>query len=217
MQLPAYDPAIAASALDDAELDALDSLLAGLRGDAVMNVEALDGYVTALLVGPRPLAGRPSAEWMPPVWGQPGSGEPDAAAGADDNVAPFASGKQKKRLVLQLLRHARTLDTVLARLDTQPEAWEPVLSVADGVDGSALADAEDWCAGFLRAVALDAAAWEPLFDDPELADALAPLAVLGGDDAEAAAALDLDDPLARDAASRAALDAVPLLKARQGR
>ena len=38
-------------------------------------------------------------------------------------------------------------------------------------------DAEDWCIGFLQAVALDTDAWAPLFDDAELGSALVPLAL----------------------------------------
>ena len=66
-------------------------------------------------------------------------------------------------------------------------------------------------------MALDPAAWEPLFDDAELGPALRPIVVLGGDESELSAqeAQLLEDPAERDGLSRAALDAVLLLRARR--
>ncbi len=193
MEYPDYDPARDTPPLSDAELDDLDALLRTLPGDAVMNVEALDGYLTALRVGPPALRTLPSAQWMPPVWGGDGEG-----------AAPFPSQKQKKRAIVLVLRHLHAIARALA---TDPEAWEPVVSVAETADGE-LVDAEDWCAGFLQAVPLDPDGWAALFDDPTWGPMLAPMAVMGG--AEGAP----DDPLARDDASRAAIEAIPALSRR---
>jgi uncharacterized protein len=112
-------------------------------------------------------------------------------------------------------------------------------NAGDGVDGSApddadlvdeLADARDWCAGFLDACELDADGWEALFDDAELGPQLLPIAVLGGDadlgdeegedegddhDAIAAAAALLVDPLEVDRLSRAAAEVVVSLYQRR--
>lgn len=202
MQYPDYDPTIDSPPLGDDELAALDALLQGLPADAAMNVEALDGYLTALLVGPPPGPRRRSAEWLPAVWGGDGGATP---------AAPFASEKQRKRATLLVLRHLHALDRVLTH---DVDAWEPIFSVADD-GGREWVDAEDWCAGFLQAVALDAAGWEALFDDPALAEALVPLALLGGDESQLSAAdlQRLADPDARDALSRAVVDAVLALRA----
>jgi uncharacterized protein len=210
MNYPDYKPEVATDPLTDAELAALDDQLQSLPGDAVMNVEALDGYLTGLLVAPLPLAGRPGAAWLPVVWGG------DAAG---DEARPFASVKQKKKAVLQVLRHLRSVDLALRTARRDPAAWEPVLSVAESPGGDDLADAEDWCAGFLQAVALDPERWSPLFDDAETGPALVPIGLLGMDPAELspADAARLADPAERDALSRAAMDGVLLLAARAGR
>jgi uncharacterized protein len=199
---PDYDPDRPTPPLGDADLDALDDLLAALPGDGVMNIEALDGYLTALAVGPVRPGALPTGRWLPPVWG----GDP-----VPGTPAPFASGKQKKRAVVLALRHLHHIEQQLRR---DPARWEPVCSVAETDEGD-LADAEDWCAGFLHAVALDADAWAPLFDDPALGPALRPLVCLGADPADLSEAErgGLDDPNVRDGLSRAALDAVPLLLA----
>lgn len=206
MELPTYDPSLRTEALDDAELQALDELLQDLPGDAVMNVEALDGYLTALLLTPGGPAQRPTQEWLPPVWGaSPGA--------ASEGPAPFASQKQRKRAVLWVLRHLQTVDRSLRG---QPQDWQPVFSLAEA-EGREWADAEDWCAGFLQATALDEAFWGRVFDDAGTSALLRPLVQLGGDPAqlspEEQAAL--QDPVQRDALSRAAADAVWALAQQQ--
>lgn len=200
MQMPDYQPALDAPPLADDELAALDALLAALPGDAAMNIEMLDGYLTALLLAPTPVHRRPATDWMPPVWG-----------GGD----PFTSGKQRKHAVVQVLRHLHAIDLAL-RGDAQ--GWEPVFSVAETDDGDEFADAEDWCIGFLHAVAQEAEAWGERFDDSRLGPLLVPLALLGGDEAGLPAAeLDrLADPQQRDELSRAVPEAVLALAAGRG-
>lgn len=203
MDYPDYNPQIDSPPLSDAELDDLDRLLQALPADNPMNIEAMDGFLTALLVGPPLLARLKSADWLPTVWGG------DAA----DGTAPFPSQKQRKRTAMLVLRHLHAIDV---QLQKDPQTWEPVFSIADAGEQE-LVDAEDWCIGFLQAVALDSDAWAPIFDDAELGPALVPLALLGGDDSDL---LDADrdrlaDPEQRDALSRAVADAVLLLQARR--
>lgn len=209
MDFPAYDPQLPTEVLDDNELDALDTLLQGLPGDAVMNVEALDGYLTGLLLCPQGPASRPTAQWLPPVWGvAPGDG---AAAEALPPAHPFASQKQRKRLVVWVLRHLQALDRAL---HGPIEGWQPVFSIAED-EGREWVDAEDWCAGFLQATALDEAHWGRLFEDAELGPLLQPLALLGADPATLTPAQQarLADPLQRDELSRAVVAAVWAAKA----
>lgn len=205
MDYPDYNPQIDSPPLSDDELNALDQLLQALPADNVMNVEGLDGYLTALLVGPGLLQRLKTADWLPGVWG--------GDAGQDGGSAPFPSQKQRKRAAFLVLRH---LHAIQVQLGSGTDGWEPVFSIAES-DDREWVDAEDWCIGFLQAVALDPDAWAPLFDDPELGAALVPLALLGGDDSGLSDAdrERLADPEQRDALSRAVADAVPLLFARQ--
>ncbi len=205
MQYPDYQPALDSPPLSDDELQALDTLLDGLPGDEVMNVEALDGYLTALLLAPTPVAQLRGAGWLPAVWG--GDADRDG-----DRERPFASAKQRKRAIVLVLRHLHAIDQALQRW---PERWEPVFSVAEA-DGHELADAEDWCIGFLQAAAIDPEGWGRLFDDPALGPLLLPIGLLGGDDSTLAPAdaERLAEPEHRDALSRALPDAVLALAAR---
>lgn len=210
MDYPSYDPASAVTPLAPDELAALDGLLQRLPADGVMTLDGLDGYVTALLVGPPALlATVPSSEWLPLVWGGDGPG------GTAD-AAPFASRRQRKATVVLVLRHLRHLSQ---QLHEAPADWQPIFSIAEqGPDE--WVDARDWCAGFMQAVDLLPSAWDGLWADPELGPALAPLLRLGGGlDGEApthAPDAELDDPSQCDALSRAVPEAVLHLWERRG-
>lgn len=197
MQYPHYNPASDNRPLSDEELNELDELLADLPADAAMNIEALDGYLAGLLLTPgRALADVPGADWLPVVWG--GDGEPEPA--------PFASGKQRKKVVMLVLRHLHSIAVAWAE---RPQAWEPIFSFADGEDDSTeYADAEDWAVGFLVAVDLAPDAWAPWFDGADTGPLLAPIAALGSADG----ALAEGSAEERDAASRQIPDAILALR-----
>lgn len=186
MDLPQYQPAKADYLpLTDDELSDLDDFLSELDSDAAMNIEALDGYLSAQLLSPLPLSDKTGEAWMSPVWG-----------GGD----PFASGKQRKKVALLLLRHVHSL---AVQWSTKQDEWEPIFSVAE--DGEQqLVDAEDWCTGFMIGVDQDGEAWGPLFEHVKTAAALAPIALLGGDESQLSPAEQdkLTDLHWRDALSR---------------
>jgi len=206
MDYPSYDPKSPNTPLTEDELAGLDELLNTLPSDAAMTLDAMDGYLTALLVGPSPIGA--SAAWLPAIWG--GDQEPAPA--------PFVSNQKRKRTTVLVLRHLRSIE---AALSGPPDAWEPVFSVAEvpGSQGEELADATDWCMGFLTAMDLAPDAWAPLNDDPEIGPGLATIAFLGGDiDAPPESGEDdeaLDDPQVRDQLSRAATEVVLKLWARK--
>jgi uncharacterized protein len=206
MDYPTFDPQSPETPLSEDELAGLEATLEDLPADGAMTVDGVDGFLTALLVGPPTLGRLPTADWLPLVWG----GDP-----APGTSAPFASNQKKKRTTVLVLRHLRS---ILASLQRDAEAWEPVFSVAEapGEAGGELADAGDWCRGFLAATDLDAPAWAALFDDgAEIGAGLATIRLLGEHEAGTADE-DLDDPVVRDALSRDVMDAVLALWARRG-
>jgi len=181
MNYPDYDAQSPITPLDAAELDALDRTLLNLPQDGVMTLDGLDGYLTALLVGPAEvLATLPTAQWLPVIWG----GDADA-----ETAAPFASNRQRKNTVVAVLRHLRHL---AAQLETAVDQWEPIFSVAEQGERE-WADASDWCAGFLQAVDLQPKAWGEVWDSDTLGAGLAPLLQLGGGLGDAAEDDELDD------------------------
>lgn len=209
MDYPRYDPASPVTPLRDTELDHLDQLLQHLPRDDAMTLDGVDGFLTAWLVGPAALRALPTGQWLPAVWGG------DGPAGMDE-AAPFASKRQRKDTVVQLLRHLRHLDQVLTQ---SPDEWQPVFSIAEHGDDE-WADAQDWCAGFLAAVDLLPDPWADTWRDP----ASAPLLALGGGvegvplpvDLGIAGG-DLGTPEAIDALSRAVPAFVLQLRGRPGK
>jgi len=210
MDYPSYDPKSPNTPLTAEELASLDDLLTTLPSDGTMTLDGMDGYLTALLVGPPLFDKIASSDWLPAIWG--GDLEPAPA--------PFASNQKRKRSTVLVLRHLRSIE---AALSGPPDAWEPVFSVAElpGTQGEELVDATDWCMGFLAATDLASDAWAPLYADPEIGPGLATIAWLGGDVDVAANAEDhpsdeeLDDPQVRDQLSRAATEVVLKLWARK--
>ena len=210
MDYPSYDPKSPNTPLTEEELSSLDDMLTNLPSDASMTLDGMDGFLTALLIGPSPLAALATPGWLPLIWG--GDQEPAPA--------PFQSNQKRKRTTVLVLRHLRSIE---AALSGAPDAWEPVFSVAEvpGSQGEELADATDWCMGFLAATDLAPDAWAPLQADPDIGPGLATIAWLGGDVDVAADAQDhpsdeeLDDPQVRDQLSRAAADVVLKLWSRK--
>jgi uncharacterized protein len=173
MEYPQYNPASDHLPLSDEELSTLDDMLSRLPSDGAMNIEALDGYLAGLLLSPQALAELPGSDWLPLVWGGDGAeGQPD--------TFPFVSGKQKKRVILLVLRH---LHSIAWQWAAKPELWEPIFSMAeDEAGGEDLTDAEDWAIGFMSAVDLAPGAWAPLFENAETAALLEPITLLGADE-----------------------------------
>lgn len=189
MKHPQYNPALDNPPLSDDELEELERTLDQLPANAAMDLECLDGYLTALLLGPS----LPDTDaWVPPIWG-----------GGD---APFASGKQTKHFVQLVLRHMAAIDR---QLKEDADAIEPIFSFA-AVDGEELVDAELWCVGFLQATMLLPEDWDALFDDPGLGDSLAPIVLLGLDPEELSPQQQalLNTPQGRDALSQQVPDAI---------
>ena len=214
MKHPQYNPALDNPPLTDVELDQLDVLLARLRADEAMDIEGLDGYLTALLLSPR----LPAADdWLPRVWG-----------GTADSEPPFVSGKQTKRVVQLVLRH---MASIHRQLQADVDQLQPFFAIAERQDGGAAAvdgadgedgeadddgfwvDAGNWCTGFLLATELQPAAWAPLFEEPEAAELLQPIVLLWADPSalDEADRARLADVAQRDRLSRQVPDIVSAL------
>lgn len=201
MDYPQFDRASPNTPLTDAELQQFDELLQQLPSDAAMTLDGMDGFLTALLLGPAEvLDARPTAEWMPLIWGGDSAGDKSPAY-------PFASNQKRKRSIVLVLRH---LQAIACSLRDAPDAWEPIFSVAEQGERE-WADAGDWCTGFLQGTDLAPEAWAARFDDPVLGPLLVPIAILGGEAVAGAPAADLDNPEVRDDLSRAAAEGVVAL------
>ncbi|QWP77642.1 UPF0149 family protein [Lysobacter sp. K5869] len=170
MKAPAY--------LDDDQIerlaDLLDQRAVPYKG---FNLEALDGYLSALVVGPEHPA---PAEWQPAVWGGKEPRWSDEAEAAQ--VQALLIGHWN--MVSARVRHGEDdLPDHLAPLLWLPE--EPDVEHPDELDVG-----RDWALGFFRGVELREATWETWLDENDwideifvLFDRLASGEVLGEDPA----------------------------------
>src|SRR5690606_9240941 len=181
--MPAHAPP--AARLDEAAIERLSDLLdrraVPFKG---LNLEALDGFLTALAVSPSPV---PVEEWEPRVWGGRSPSWDDAAEQA--GVRRLLMGHWA--MAQARVRHgAEDLPDDLAPLMWLPE--DPGEGEALDEDETALDVGADWAHGFLTAVMLREAEWDRWLDEndwiDELFDALDRLA--------SGEALDPGDPTA---------------------
>lgn len=138
--LPVQDP------LSDAEVEELDDFLLDADGiDESMNVSMLDGFLTAIICGPKLI---PPNEWMRWVW--------DTEHGKD--TPHFASVDESTRILSMLTRH---LNDITNTLDRAPEHYEPLL-LENINHGNPIPILDEWCMGFVKGMSLDQDGWSEI-------------------------------------------------------
>jgi uncharacterized protein len=126
--------------LSDDDYEQLDTLLAAPEfGGRAMSVSSLEGYLTAIVISPTPVAPN---RWLSQVWDM--SGQPPDLSQID--------AEQAKRIMALVMRHYQYM---IAWMDKDPGSLEPIYEC--GPQWSA----REWCQGFLLGTQHDAA-WEQL-------------------------------------------------------
>ena len=154
----AEDPVAGKTGTADAPLAALEAFLESDRAPPEsMNLSDLDGFLTAVAIGPELIM---PSEWLPIVWGGAGPGFADAAEaqGVLDGI---------------MHRYNAILRTVV------DGSFQPILWVTDDADEFVIAS--DWAEGFLQGIGLRGAAWEPLLKTRRGGELLFPILALCGD------------------------------------
>lgn len=144
---------------DDAQVERLAQLLdqraVPFNG---LNIEALDGYLSALALSPEDVA---IDEWRPPVWGRlPPRWDDDAERAQVDALL-------QDQWHLASLRACFDGDDLPAHL--APLIWLPEQpdAIDDGIPDDTLDIGRDWASGFFRGVQLREAAWSAWLDGNE--------------------------------------------------
>lgn len=140
-------------------------LLSSATADATMMLDSLDGYLTAIVIGPVNIK---TSEWLPNVWG----------ASAKDEPA-FETYAQAER-VLELILQQR--NNIIKNLQHDADQLAPVFDtvVYEGDEREYL-DGEMWAQGFMKGIALRAADWQPFLADSAQAELLRPIYLLGAE------------------------------------
>ncbi|MGC8775618.1 MAG: UPF0149 family protein [Chlorobaculum sp.] len=115
-----------------------------------MNLDALDGFMTALIIGPDTIL---PEEWLPYVWGAAGSGESPA----------FQSGKQEERITGLIMQMMNALSH---QFEESPEDYAPLpnLTTFDNDEDQRKA-ARLWCRGFIEGMNMSQDSWKSLLKD----------------------------------------------------
>ncbi len=153
--------------LSDEELEELDQfLLSEAVSDEAMLLDTLDGYLTAIVIGPATIL---PSQWLPDIWG----------AGEDD-APEYESMEQAQRILELVMRH---MNGIIWTLQYDADAFDPLLdSMVYPGDQREYVEGEMWAHGFMQGIELCRQDWQPLFDDPSAMEALRPIRLLGADE-----------------------------------
>lgn len=158
------DSPIAFEPLTDAETDELEQfLMSDARSDETMTLDCLDGFLTALVIGPVTIM---PSRWLSRVWGP-----------NEDDAPEYESMEQAQRILELLMRH---MNGIVYAFEEDPAAYEPLFAARE-IDGREHVEAEGWAIGFMDGIELAKAEWRPLLDDETMIDALWPIHLLGSE------------------------------------
>ena len=153
--------------------DELTELALFLNSNAVseniMSIDVLDGFLTAMLIGPVTIE---PGVWLPYVWDITGSGEP----------YPFSSKVEEVRITGLIIRFMSVLDMLIK---SSPEAYIPLLEFNEYED---LADehkaVRSWVLGFMLAITNNMTEWRPLMSSERMSVMLAPIITIAETEAD---------------------------------
>ena len=132
--------------LTDDEIKEIDQFLLDAEGiEESMDISTLDGFLTAIVCGPKTIM---PGEWMRWVW--------DMERGED--APEFKDRAQAKRILGFLVRYMNDIAQTLTR---EPEQYEPLL-MENPNGGDPIPILDEWCSGFMKGVQLDSEDWLPV-------------------------------------------------------
>jgi len=132
--------------LTDDEIKELEQFLLHTEGiEESMDISTLDGFLTAIVCGPKAIM---PSEWMRWVW--------DMERGEES--PEFKDQAQAQRIIGFLIRSMNDIAQTLMR---QPELYEPLL-LENPNGGDPIPILDEWCCGFMKGVQLDSVGWLPI-------------------------------------------------------
>ncbi len=151
--------------LSQDELTELETFLASdeTPEDCMSSLEMIDGYMTALVIGPETVSGE---TWIPYLL------NPEK-----QSKEVFANPATEERITGFLDRH---IGAIADQFGNDPEAFLPLYEMFSyGSDEERELAIEEWALGFILGMELCHEAWQPLFANEESAMMAGPVFVLG--------------------------------------
>jgi uncharacterized protein len=152
-------------ALAEAELSELEGYLGSeALPEACMDLEMLDGFLAAVVVGPELIA---PSEWLPLALGFLDEG---------DEEPVFRDEREGERILNLVMRYYNSISIVLQEV---PESYAPLFyETADDPDEEDVPVGMLWAEGFLAGVAMRQDQWQPLVDDEAATEVTMPILAL---------------------------------------
>lgn len=150
------------------EIDELDQFLtSSTTSDETMTIDALDGYLTAIVIGPVTLS---FDQWFSRIWGP-----------NKEDMPQFKNREEAQHIINLIIRH---MNGMIAVLEHDPDAIDPLFEyvVLGEEDKQEYIDGEMWAHGFITGVDLCKADWSPLIENLEGKKKFIPIWLLGADE-----------------------------------
>jgi uncharacterized protein len=158
--------------LTDAELDHLSEILGRLGNKRAMNLEQLDGFLSALICGPELV---PPSKYLPKIWG-------------DQTVFEDTSSAQE--FFSLIMRHWNAIADTL----NSGDVYLPLLLE----DESGIAHGNDWANGFLRGMEFGREDWTLLLEDEDHGGSLVAIFALANENNPDLEMRTYKDPISAD-------------------
>lgn len=149
---------LATSPISEEEIDDLADFLDSV--DSAMNIEKLDGFFSALVIGPQAVL---PGEYWPFVMG------PESTA-----AAAIPEACQLERAFSLAMKFWNTIAATLAAGDV----YSPVFLT----DAKGHMRGNEWAKGFMQGVGLRADRWAEVISNPDLSEAIVPMLALAQED-----------------------------------
>jgi uncharacterized protein len=111
------------------------------RGTGIFDIVELDGFLTAIVIGPNTLS---PLTWLPKVWG--------------GKQPKFKETGELNRFVALVMGY---YNSIVACFESDPGSFEPTFYESK-VGAKAVIVVDEWCAGFMKGMRLDSPGWKPL-------------------------------------------------------
>jgi uncharacterized protein len=131
--------------------------------DCMSSLEMIDGYMTAIVIGPEAL---PQTKWIPYLL-NPEKQQQDI----------FESPEQAEEITDLMTRH---IGAIASQFENDPEEFLPIYEMFSyAEDDERELAIEEWALGFILGMELAHESWQPLFENEESAMLAGPLFILG--------------------------------------
>jgi uncharacterized protein len=169
--------------LTEAELAELEGYLGSeALPEACMDLEMLDGFLAAVVVGPDPIA---PSEWLPLALGFLDEG---------DEELQFRDEREGQRILQLVTRYYNGVAIVIQEV---PQSYAPLFYEGDDDDPEDVPVAMLWAEGFLAGVAMRQDQWQPLVDDDDASELTMPILALAAPEDDPELGEVASDPEAR--------------------